>query len=293
MTRPLSILVFGKNGQLARALFHECKTQNIAAQFISSHDADLAKDPEQARSIIAAANASIIINASAYTQVDKAETDIDAAMALNSTAPAVMARACKATQKAFIHVSTDYVFPGNAETPYKVNHTVDPINTYGHSKADGEMNIAAIGGQSTIIRTSWVYDNHGKNFLTTMLRLAAERDELTIVHDQIGRPTYAAHLAQAALKIATSYDDGHSPSDMYHVTNSGAPISWADFARAIFAGANIHCHVKNITSEDYPTPAKRPSYSVLDISKFETEFGDLPTWQDGLELAFGVKEYTP
>jgi len=285
MRDPLNLLVFGQNGQLARALTRLCREANITAKFIGSQAADLAANPQQVKALIDASSANIVINAAAYTQVDKAETDQKAAHNLNAKAPAMMARACKDSGKAFIHISTDYVFSGQSETPFQTQDAIAPLNAYGQSKADGEIAVAALGGRSVIIRTSWVYDGTGKNFLTTMLRLAGERDDLTVVHDQIGRPTYAGDLAQACLTIAATFHKGGVVGDLYHVTNSGHAISWADFARAIFKAANVSCNVKNIPTSDYPTPAKRPAYSVLDLSAYETDFAPLPSWQDGLKRA--------
>lgn len=290
MTAPLDILVFGQNGQLARALEQLCAAQNIRAQFIGSKQIDLAQTPQLAAERINASPASVVINAAAYTQVDKAETDIENAYNLNAAAPEIMARACKNNGKAFIHISTDYVFDGQSQQPYETQTLIAPQNIYGETKAGGEMAIAALGGRSCIVRTSWVYDGLGKNFLTTILRLGRERDEITVVHDQIGRPTYAADLAQACLKIAAQYQSGADVADIYHVSNSGAPISWADFARAIYKGADIACTVKDIPTSEYPTPARRPAYSVLDLSDYETQFGPLPTWQDGLQRALGEQD---
>jgi len=290
MTTTLNLLVFGQNGQLARALAQLCQAQNITAQFISSKNANLAANPQLARDFITGSLADVVINAAAYTQVDKAESDLENAHNLNSFAPEIMARACKNSGKSFVHISTDYVFNGQSRQPYKTNELIDPQNIYGETKADGEMAITALGGQSSIVRTSWVYDGVGKNFLTTMLRLGRERERLTVVNDQIGRPTYAADLAQACLNIAAHYQSGVDVADIYHVSNSGEAISWADFARAIFKTANIACTVQDIPTSDYPTPAKRPAYSVLDLSGYENQFGTLPTWQDGLCRALNEQD---
>lgn len=291
MTQALNILVFGQNGQLARALARLCQDQNVTAEFIGSKDADLAANPRLAYDIIYASSANIVINAAAYTQVDNAETDVKTAMALNSRAPGIMARACAELGKGFIHISTDYVFDGQASSPYKTNDLCNPVNAYGETKHQGELSVHLNGAPlSSIIRTSWVYDGVSQNFLSTMLRLAETRDGITVVHDQIGRPTFAGDLAKACLNIAASLHNGIDVDDVYHVTNSGDPISWADFARAIFKTAHINCRVKDIPTSDYPTPAKRPAYSVLDISRYENHFGLLPPWQDGLERALSERK---
>jgi len=290
MTTALNLLIFGQNGQLARALARLCDQQNITSQFIGSKDVDLSTNPQLAHDVITGSSADIVINAAAYTQVDKAQSDAENARNLNSLAPEIMARACKNSGKSFIHISTDYVFNGRSHQPYKTNDAIEPQNIYGETKADGEMAITALGGRSTIVRTSWVYDGTGKNFLTTMLRLGREQKDLRVVSDQIGRPTYAADLAQACLNIAAEYHIGGDVADIYHVSNAGAPISWADFARAIFKTANISCTVRNIPTSDYPTPAKRPPCSVLDISDYENQFGPLSTWQDSLRLALNEQD---
>lgn len=282
------LLIIGENGQLARALKTLCVRQNRPCETLGSAKLDLISNSKAIADIIANTDATAVINASAYTAVDTAETDRDAAFALNATAPEAMASACKTRGMPFIHISTDYVFNGQASTPYPVNTPIDPINTYGESKAAGEAAILAIGSAATILRTSWVYDGMGKNFLTTMLRLGAERATLNVVADQIGRPTYAGHLAEACLKIIDS--PMQTEPRIFHVSNGGTPISWKDFATAIFNAADIDCHVNAIPTSDYPTPAKRPAYSVLDISAFEQTFNHpLPLWQDGLTAALNER----
>ncbi len=291
MPPPLKLLVFGQNGQLAKALSRLCQIQDITAQFIGSSTADLAANPQQAYELITQSSANVVINAAAYTQVDKAETDKAAAQALNHHAPKNMAQACKAQGKGLIHISTDYVFNGQAHAPYELGDATDPINIYGATKLQGELAVKDHGqGVSTCLRTSWVYDGLSPNFLNTMLRLAQNRSDITVVNDQIGRPTYAADLAKACLDIALGRHSGNDIKQIYHVTNSGTPISWADFARAIFKAAHISCRVKDIPSSGYPTPAKRPAYSVMDISDYEAQFGPLPTWQDGLIRALNERK---
>jgi len=291
------ILIIGRNGQLSRALQKACVQKSIHFELIGSADINLAKTPQSIAEIIQKSSGRAVINASAYTQVDTAETEIDLAQNLNTYAPNFMAQACKSRDIPFIHLSTDYVFNGMANTPYKPCDKCDPVNRYGHTKAEGERALFETGGNTTIIRTSWVYDEKGKNFLTTMLKLGTERDTLTVVDDQIGRPTYAGHLAEACLQVLRP--EPNEPLDLrthntnpriFHVTNSGDPISWYTFARAIFAYAGIDCTVTPIPTRDYPTPAQRPAYSVLDLSDFETAFSyRLPTWQDGLRTALQAR----
>lgn len=283
----MALLIFGQNGQLSRALRRSCVARGTEFQTVSSQELDLAQDPQGVRKYIKS-GISGVMNASGYTQVDKAESETDQARRINAEAPKYMAQACKEIDVPFIHISTDYVFNGQGNRPYKTNDPVAPINVYGESKRAGEEAVLTTGGRSAILRTSWVYDGQGKNFLTTMLRLAQSREHINVVCDQIGRPTYAGHLAESALEML-----GHMPTqaEIFHVTNSGEPISWADFARAIFERSGLDVAVGSIATKDYPTPAKRPAYSVLEISKFEQHVGHrLLPWQAGLEAA--LKETT-
>ena len=210
---------------------------------------------------------------------------------MNAVAPGTIAEVTAAADIPLVHISTDYVFQGDANKPYRPDDPTDPINVYGRTKRDGEVAILKANPRSAILRTSWVYDSAGKNFLTTMLRLAESRDTLTVVHDQIGRPTYAPDLALAALKVAQSLVlSPETASGIFHVSNSGPQISWADFARAIFERAEHHGmtppKVVNIPSLDYPTPAARPSYSVLDLRALNATFDiSMPLWADSLNRA--------
>jgi len=190
-----------------------------------------------------------------------------------------------------IHFSTDYVFNGKATTPYEITETPNPINFYGFSKREGELNIQASQCKYAILRTSWVFDGTGKNFLTTMLRLAETHTSLNIVSDQLGRPTYAGHLAQAGLSAARSLVTGNQESvGIFHVSNTGPIISWAEFAEAIFHNKNLAVTVKPIPSSEYPTRATRPAFSALSTKKFETVFDyKLPSWQEGLKAALSER----
>lgn len=277
------ILLIGETGQLSRALARSLTARRMPYRAAGRYHADLAKNPESITPLIAASDVQAVINCSAYTDVDGAETEIDAARYLNALAPGFMADACAAKDIPFIHISTDYVFSGTAKRPYKPNSKITPINAYGKSKADGEAAIMKAGGQSLILRTSWLYGGTGRNFLTTMLGLARERKGVKIVNDQIGRPTYAGHLAEACLKALSRMP---ASPEIMHAANTGSPISWAEFAIAIFKAADIDCRVTGIPSSEYPTPAKRPAYSVMDTQMFEARFNHpLEPWQVGLDQA--------
>ncbi|NSX56584.1 dTDP-4-dehydrorhamnose reductase [Parasulfitobacter algicola] len=262
------ILVFGKTGQVATEL---AKHSNVTA--LDRSQADLARPKDCAR-IIADLKPRGIINAAAYTAVDKAEDEEDLATRINSDAPATMAKVAAQLDIPFVHISTDYVFDGSGENPRHPDDRVNPLGAYGRSKRKGEQGIVAAGGQHAILRTSWVFSATGNNFVKTMLRLGATREELNIVSDQIGGPTPAVAIADACLTMIRS----PGTPGIYHL--SGSPdVSWADFARQIFKQGNIACKVHDIPSTQYPTPAKRPANSRLDCSTLEAEFGiKRPDW---------------
>jgi dTDP-4-dehydrorhamnose reductase len=224
----------------------------------------------------------VVINCAAYTAVDKAETDRDAAFQINAVAVGKLAAYCKAIGALFITVSTDYVFDGNGTSPYLPSDTTDPINYYGASKAEGEKLAVTNNPESIIIRTSWVYSRFGYNFVKTMIRLMGERPSLNVVGDQIGAPTYAADLAVAIMHMVAQKAAGNVHSGIYHYSNSGA-ISWYDFAVAIGELIQSNCAVAKIGSEAFPTPAKRPHYSLMDCSSIIQDFGvDQPDWKESL-----------
>lgn len=231
----------------------------------------------------------ICLNAAAYTAVDKAESEKELAFDINATAVGWLAELCAQHRSLLVHVSTDYVFDGTGHTPYTESDQVSPLGVYGASKLKGEQLAAAAHNQVVIVRTSWVYSYFGKNFVKTMLRLLKEKESLGVVNDQVGRPTYAADLARAILDICDDYpaqaygvtDDRFNGT--YHYADAGV-ISWYDLTCAIKAIIGSDCQVKPITSAEYPTPAKRPSYSVLDTTKIETVFGvQVPDWKDSLK----------
>lgn len=281
------ILIIGRNGQLSRSLQRSLLARGTAFSVLGSRESALATEPLAIGSLIARLDPRAIINASAYTDVNAAEKDTVTATALNARAPAIMAAACKTAGIPFIHISTDYVFDGTRRTPYRPTYPTAPLNVYGHSKAAGERAIIAAGGDAVILRTSWVYDGTGKNFLTTMLRLAQERGAVSVVDDQIGRPTYAGHLAEASLAACHKRLTHRSDTpQIYHYTDGGDPISWYDFAREIFAQARITCQVTPVPAATFPSPAKRPAYSVLDCHSFVKDFGFTPPdWRGGIDLA--------
>ena len=280
----MSILIFGKNGQLSRALQRSLSARREPFACHGRKEADLINHPEAAAEIIGSARPRAVINACAFTNVNGAETQIEDANILNTKVPGLMATACRSANIPFIHISTDYVFDGAKIGAYHPHDKRNPLNTYGRSKAAGERAVIAAGGQSLILRTSWVYDGTGKNFLTTMLRLAKDRTHLDIVNDQFGRPTYAGHLAESCIAAL-----GHMPSSpkIYHVSNSGPVISWADFAAAIFKRAKVKPQINPISTAQFSSPTQRPANSALDIRDFERDFKHpLEPWAMGLELAF-------
>ncbi len=271
------ILVFGKSGQVAT----ELQALLPDAVFLGRDAADLA-DPDTCAAAIAAHRPEAVINAAAYTAVDKAEEAEPLATRVNGDAPGAMARACAAQGIPFVQISTDYVFDGAGEAPFAPDHPTDPLGAYGRSKLAGEESVKAAGGAYAILRTSWVFSAHGANFVKTMLRLSESRDALNVVADQIGGPTPARAIARACVAIANQLAADPGKSGIYHF--SGAPdVSWADFAREIFARAGRKVVVTDIPASDYPTPAKRPANSRMDCRTTEATFGIArPDWKAGL-----------
>ncbi|MCB9978085.1 MAG: dTDP-4-dehydrorhamnose reductase [Rhodospirillales bacterium] len=284
----LRLLIFGKTGQVARAL---AERSDISARFLDREQADLSR-PETLESLIENADCDVVVNAAAYTAVDKAESEPELARAINALAPGAMARACAAKNIPFIHISTDYVFDGTKNGPYLETDPVHPLGIYGATKEEGERAVMAAGGRAVILRTSWVFSPWGNNFVKTMLRLGAEREELKIVADQTGAPTSAIDIADGIVTVARKLAAGQGTSGIYHMS-AGGETTWHGFARAIFAHALQHglktpARVLPIPSSNYPTPAKRPMNSRLDCSKIAREFGvSLPGWEDGLARALG------
>lgn len=271
------LVVFGRTGQVATELARLAPD----ARFLGRDAADLS-DPEACARALRAAAPDAVINAAAYTAVDRAETETDLARAVNAEAPAAMARAAAELGVPFVHISTDYVFDGSGTAPWGEADPTGPLGVYGATKLAGEQGIAAAGGQWAVLRTSWVFSSHGANFVKTMLRLGAERDELRVVADQHGGPTPAADIASACLTIAQRMRRDGARGGVYHL--SGAPdTTWADFAREIMSQAGLACRITDIATSDYPTPARRPANSRLDCGAILRDFGIArPDWRASL-----------
>lgn len=279
MTAP-TILVTGSNGQLGSEL-KELAPFYPQYKFCFFSRSELAiEDAEEVQRAFALLRPRYVINCAAYTAVDKAETEKEQALQVNATAVGVLAKTAKEHGAKFIHVSTDYVFDGESETPLTEEHPTAPVNFYGETKLKGEQEALKENADSLIIRTSWVYSFYGKNFVKTMLRLMAERESVGVVADQVGSPTYAADLAKAILLIIES---GKWQPGIYHFSNAGV-ISWAQFAQQIATLINSSCKVNFITTEQFPTPAKRPRFSVMDKTKIYESYGiQLVPWEESLK----------
>ncbi len=271
------LLVFGRTGQVARELARLAPE----ARFLGRDEADLT-DPDACARAIRNSACSAVINAAAHTAVDRAESEPDLARLVNAEAPAAMAHAAAGLGLPFLHISTDYVFDGSGDQPRTETDPTGPLGVYGATKLAGEQGIAAAGGQWAVLRTSWVFSAHGANFVKTMLRLGAERQELRVVADQHGGPTPAADIAQACLSMVQAMQADPARGGLYHF--SGAPdTNWAGFAREIMAQAGLACRIADIASSDYPTPARRPMNSRLDCAAIRRDFGiDRPDWRAGL-----------
>jgi dTDP-4-dehydrorhamnose reductase len=276
----MRLLVFGETGQVARELARRLPA-DVTARFLSRAEADLT-DPGACAAAVAASECDAVVNAAAWTAVDRAETEEAAATLVNGAAPGAMARAAAVRGVPFLTISTDYVFDGAGETPFRPGDPTGPLGAYGRSKLAGEQAVAAAGGRWLVLRTSWVVSAHGTNFVKTMLRLGRERAALRVVADQVGGPTPAAAIADALVAAARAMTAGHA-GGVHHF--AGAPdTSWAGFAREIMVRAGLPCRIDEISSADYPTPAVRPKNSRLDCSDFEREFGiQRPDWRAGLD----------
>ena len=278
------ILVTGANGQLGSEIKKISATfDEMEFLFTDVAELDITK-PEKVAECLSDFKPEYLINCAAYTNVDKAETDLEFATLLNATAVGILAEQSAKTNCRMIHISTDYVFDGKGPRPYHEDHFVDPQSAYGKTKLQGEHLCQKFNPESIIIRTSWLYSAFGSNFVKTMVRLGNDRPELGVISDQIGTPTNAADLAFAVLTIISSVSGGEKPfvQGIYHYSNEGV-ASWYDFTKAIFDIANINCRVKPIATEDYPSPVPRPAYSVMNKSKIKINFGlQIPYWRDSL-----------
>ncbi len=274
------VVVTGASGQLGQAL------QAIAPQhstlqfhFVNSAEADIT-NKENLEQVFNRLKPDFCINAAAYTAVDKAESEPEKAHLVNVTGAKNLAEVCKEYNTTLIHVSTDFVFDGSKNTPYTEEDETNPQGVYGKTKREGEQEIENILTVHYIIRTSWLYSEYGNNFMKTMIRLGKERDSLSVVNDQTGTPTNANDLAEAIVQIIES---GKKEYGIYHYSNEGV-ATWYDFAKKIFEVNNISVDLKPITTADYPTPAKRPVYSIMDKSKIKRVFGlKISAWNNSLK----------
>ncbi|UPT72030.1 MAG: dTDP-4-dehydrorhamnose reductase [Flavobacterium sp. JAD_PAG50586_2] len=274
-------LVTGANGQLGQSLrFIAPNYPEIHFVFCSSTDLDIS-NLENCKTVFSKIKPNYCINAAAYTAVDKAESESEKAHLINVIGARNIAEVCKEYSTILLHISTDFVFDGNTSKAYSENDIPNPKGVYGQTKLDGEKAIQSVFDDYYIIRTSWVYSQFGNNFMKTMLRLASERDSISVVNDQIGTPTNAVDLAAALLKIITS---NSSSFGIYHFSNEGQ-CSWYDFAKEIFEVNNINIDLQDIPTSDFPTPAKRPRYSVLDKTKIKRVFGlEIKNWEESLKV---------
>lgn len=273
------ILVIGAGGQLGQCLRTVAERRKIDSIFFpAEQDANILK-PELLQALFEEVKPLFVINCAAYTAVDKAEEEVDLAKAINETGAANLAIACKAHGSTLIHISTDFVFEGMLIKLLSEEDEAKPINVYGQTKLDGEKAVAAVLESHVIIRTSWLYSEYANNFVKTMLKLGDERDELSIIADQVGTPTYAVDLANAIFDIIISENKDYG---VYHYSNEGV-TSWFDFAKAVFEISGTNVKTNPIPSSAYPTKAKRPGFSVMDKSKIKNTFKlTIPYWRDSL-----------
>jgi dTDP-4-dehydrorhamnose reductase len=281
MNNQLNVLVTGSNGQLGSELRELSLNYNYKFYFTTSKDLDISKHQE-VRNFIIENNIDTIINCAAYTAVDKAEEDKELANKINHLAVKNLAMLCNEFGIKLIHISTDYIFDGKNFKPYNEEDIVNPNSVYGQTKLDGEKAILDYNlKNSIIVRTSWLYSSFGNNFVKTMIKLGKSKDELGVIFDQIGSPTYARDLAKAILDILPNIKN--EKVEIYNYSNEGV-LSWYDFAKEIMKMAKIDCIINPIETFQYPTPATRPHYSLLSKSKIKKEFNiTIPYWKDSLD----------
>ena len=274
-----NILVIGAGGQLGQCLKTVAERRRILEIVFPVEQEANILNPKLLNSLLEKEKPQVVINCAAYTAVDKAEDEVDLSKAVNETGAANLARACKANGATLVHISTDFVFEGNEVKLLKEDDAANPINVYGVTKLDGENAVIDILDEHFILRTSWLYSEYANNFVKTMLKLGAERDELGIIADQVGTPTYAVDLANTIFDIIQSENKTYGT---YHYSNEGV-TSWFDFAKAIFEISNTSVKVNPIPGSAYPTKAKRPAFSVMDKSKIKSTFNiQIPYWRDSL-----------
>ena len=281
----MKILITGANGQLGNEIkVLSAKLPNWQFLFTDVEELNIT-DENAVNNFFKGTQPDYIVNCAAYTAVDMAESDLESAKKINALAPKILANHAKKADAKFIHISTDYVFDGDTFTPYSEESKVNPKSVYGETKLLGEQNCLNQNAQSVIIRTSWLYSGFGNNFVKTMLRLGKERGQLNVVFDQVGTPTYAADLADAIISIIGLSEKNKEKfvPGIYHYSNEGV-ASWYDFAKAIFEISGVKCNVSPVLSDQFPTPAKRPGYSVLNKSKIKNTFDlNIPYWRDSLK----------
>lgn len=276
-----NIIVFGASGQLGNCLKKVAEERGVDyVHFLPEDEANILRE-DLLNIVFEKYKPTFAINCAAYTAVDKAEDDVDLARAINKTGAENLARQCKAYNAALIQISTDFIFKGDVALPRTEEDAAEPISVYGLTKLEGEQAIAEIIDQYYTIRTSWLYSEYGNNFVKTMLKLGAERDELKIIADQVGTPTYAIDLAGVILDIIVS---GNKAYGIYHYSNEGV-TSWYDFAKGIFDISGTDVKVFPIRTSEFPTKAQRPAFSVMDKAKIKSTFGiEIPYWRDSLKV---------
>jgi dTDP-4-dehydrorhamnose reductase len=279
LNNPKNILVTGAKGQLGREIQYLSQSQDLSFEFTDIEELDITSWDE-IEAFFSSKRFDIIINCAAYTAVDKAEDEKERAELINHKGAENLAVISSQIRAKLIHISTDFVFDGNSSIPYKEEDTPHPVSVYGRTKWEGEKAVLTKGKEVMILRTSWLYSSYGNNFVKTMLKLAQEKDSLNVVFDQIGTPTYARDLAGAILKVlnAKNFMPG-----IYHYSNEGV-ASWYDLARTIVDIAGIECRINPIETREYPTPARRPAYSVLNKAKIKKAYDlEIPYWRDSLK----------
>jgi dTDP-4-dehydrorhamnose reductase len=284
--RPVNImrvLVIGKTGQLGRELGRFAWPASTEIVQVDRSECDLT-NAESVRKVVSSVDPDVAVNTAAYTAVDRAESEPEAAMRTNAHGPAVLAQACAGSHAALIHISTDYVFDGSKAGPYAEDDAVNPRSVYGRTKLAGERAVTDLLPQHVIVRTSWVFSSHGNNFVKTMLRLGSEKPEIGVVNDQTGAPTSAADIASAIGSIVAAIAEGRGVWGTFHYASS-EPTTWFDFAQAIFAGSARRSQVRlrPITTADFGAPAPRPANSVMDCMRIQNAYGiPQPSWRAAL-----------